>query len=191
MIVVNLYGSPGAGKSTTAAGVFNRLKRAGYKTELVTEYVKGAVYKDNKGALSDQFYLVAKQNHTLHSIEKHVDIAVCDASLLNAYVYQDFYTSEPESTRAMIAGASSIDMYNTYENIGFLIPRGKKYVESGRYQTEDEASAIEDVFSKKIPSIVKNKDIEFSTIVTKENYEYAEQIIFNCIVKYIQTGILT
>ena len=40
IIVINLLGSPGAGKSTTAARLFYELKMKGVKCELITEYAK-------------------------------------------------------------------------------------------------------------------------------------------------------
>lgn len=39
-IYVNLYGGPGSGKSTTAAGVVSQLKLLSINAELVTEYAK-------------------------------------------------------------------------------------------------------------------------------------------------------
>ena len=43
MLVVNLTGAPGAGKSTGAAYVFSQLKMRGINCELVTEYAKDKV----------------------------------------------------------------------------------------------------------------------------------------------------
>ena len=40
MIVVNLFGGPGCGKSTTAAWLFNQLKERGINCEYVTEFPK-------------------------------------------------------------------------------------------------------------------------------------------------------
>lgn len=37
-IIVNLFGTPGAGKSTGAAYVFSQLKMHGINCELVTEF---------------------------------------------------------------------------------------------------------------------------------------------------------
>lgn len=42
-IVVNLFGAPGAGKSTGAAHIFAELKMCGINTELVTEFAKDKV----------------------------------------------------------------------------------------------------------------------------------------------------
>lgn len=43
MKVINLFGSAGAGKSTTALGVTHQLKINGYKVEYVSEYAKQLV----------------------------------------------------------------------------------------------------------------------------------------------------
>ena len=43
MKFINLFGSAGAGKSTTALGVAHNLKINGYKVEYVSEYAKQLV----------------------------------------------------------------------------------------------------------------------------------------------------
>ena len=48
MLVVNLFGTPGAGKSTGAAYIFSNLKMRGINAELVTEFAKDMVWEDNK-----------------------------------------------------------------------------------------------------------------------------------------------
>lgn len=43
-IVINIFGAPGAGKSTTAAALFALMKLEGYKVELATEHAKDRYY---------------------------------------------------------------------------------------------------------------------------------------------------
>lgn len=40
MILINLFGAPGTGKSTGAAYIFSQLKMKGINAELVTEFAK-------------------------------------------------------------------------------------------------------------------------------------------------------
>lgn len=40
VIVINLMGGPGSGKSTVASGIFYRLKKMGVNCELALEFVK-------------------------------------------------------------------------------------------------------------------------------------------------------
>lgn len=51
MIIINLYGSPGSGKSTAAAYIFSKLKMKGVECELVTEVAKDLVWDENSKAL--------------------------------------------------------------------------------------------------------------------------------------------
>lgn len=46
-LVVNLFGVPGAGKSTGAAYIFSQLKMAGINAELITEFAKDKVWEEN------------------------------------------------------------------------------------------------------------------------------------------------
>lgn len=48
MLIINLFGAPGAGKSTGAAYVFSQLKAAGVNAELVTEFAKDKVWEGTK-----------------------------------------------------------------------------------------------------------------------------------------------
>lgn len=47
MLVVNLFGVPGAWKSTGAAHVFSQLKMKGINAELITEFAKDKVWENN------------------------------------------------------------------------------------------------------------------------------------------------
>ena len=51
-IVVNLFGSPSAGKSTTATGLFHQLKLKGINCEYVSEFAKHVVWQENFNTLS-------------------------------------------------------------------------------------------------------------------------------------------
>ena len=63
MKVINLFAGPGIGKSTTAAGVFWKMKTLGFKVELVTEFAKSLVYASDL-KLNDQLYVFAKHTNS-------------------------------------------------------------------------------------------------------------------------------
>lgn len=48
MKVINLFGGPGIGKSTLAAGLFEHMKIAGFNVELVNEYAKDMVWEQRE-----------------------------------------------------------------------------------------------------------------------------------------------
>ena len=61
MLLINLFGGPGAGKSTGAAYIFSQLKMAGVNAELVTEFAKDKVWEGNKEVFKNQAYIFGKQ----------------------------------------------------------------------------------------------------------------------------------
>ena len=64
MLVVNLFGAPGSGKSTGAAYIFSQLKIAGVNAELVTEFVKDKVWENNEEVFKNQAYIFGNGRHS-------------------------------------------------------------------------------------------------------------------------------
>ena len=71
MKVLNFFGGADIGKSTIAADVFSKLKRKGYKTELVGEYAKWLWYQNATEIVEDQLYLFAEQAHRTKTLAKY------------------------------------------------------------------------------------------------------------------------
>lgn len=135
--IINLFGGPGSGKSTTAALLFGKMKLAGYNCELVTEFAKQLVWQDRKNLLAkNQAYVFGKQLHYLDSVVGQVDYIVTDSPVLLSAVYvPDTY---PKSFTQFV-----IEIFNSYSNINFFIRRKKQYNPIGRNQTEEEAKGID------------------------------------------------
>ena len=89
-ILINIYGGPGAGKSTTAAGVFYELKKNGYDCGLVTEMATELVYDEAFNVMNDQIYLFGEQWHRTFRMLGKVDFIVTDSPLLMNIVYNRF-----------------------------------------------------------------------------------------------------
>jgi len=83
MLVINLWGGPGAGKSTVAAGVFVALRQGTEaNVELTNEFATDLCFEQAKANLKDQIYLLGNQWHRLWRLEQlGVDVAVCDSPL--------------------------------------------------------------------------------------------------------------
>jgi adenylate kinase family enzyme len=137
MKVINLWGAPGAGKSTVAAGLFYNMKVAGYKVELVTEYAKDVVWDNRSDLLRDQLYLLAKQNRRLERLRDKVDWVITDSPLLLvlAYMPENYYSNFNSLT---------FDVWNSYTNFNYLLERSHDYKRDGRVQTEEESRVIDD-----------------------------------------------
>lgn len=125
MKVINFFGGPGSGKSTTAAGVFHEMKMQGYSVELVTEYAKDVTWDKRFDLLEDQTYVFAKQNRRLARLQGQVEWAITDSPLPLAMLYMPkdyFRTFEP----------LVMEVWNSYQNISFIMRRHFEYQTIGR-----------------------------------------------------------
>jgi nicotinamide riboside kinase len=140
-ILINLIGSPSVGKSTTAGKLFAKLKDMNLNTELVQEYIKHWVYEKRPVGPFDQFYVFGKEVHQQSRLFGAVDIIISDSSPILAAFYHFYYNGN---------NALSNVCHNFYELvdeagvkvINFFLPRKKKYIAKGRYQSEQEADAL-------------------------------------------------
>lgn len=83
MLVINLWGGPGAGKSAIAAELFVCLrKHTNANVELTNEFATELCFERSKENLKDQVYLLGNQWHRLWRLEQiGVDVAISDSPL--------------------------------------------------------------------------------------------------------------
>ena len=153
-IVVNLTGSPGAGKSTGAAMIFSELKMLGINCELVGEFAKDKTWEHNDTALSCQEYVFGKQSYRLARCREDVDVIVTDSPLPLTIIY----TKDEKIIKPLTELVMAI--YDSYDNINFFINRVKPYNPKGRNQTAEESDAI----SIKIKELYTKLNIPFTEI---------------------------
>ncbi len=153
MLVVNLFGRPGAGKSTMAADIFAILKRKKIETELCMEYAKSLVWGERLNTLRDSLYVLAKQNSILRYPQLHgVSVAVTDSPLPIISVYRpDPYF---ESFDAIVK-----EVFDSYDNLNFYIAADHPYSRVGRLQTEHESLHV----GEKILGLLDRWGVPFET----------------------------
>lgn len=135
-IIVNLWGGPGVGKSTTATGVFSDLKQQGVIAEYVPEFAKSLTWAQDLPALDNQFYVSGYQLEMLREVLGQVQVVVTDSPVMLGSIYQDsevFSEALEETYSALTKGFPDIDI---------LLTRRKGFVQEGRNQTEQEAKDI-------------------------------------------------
>lgn len=129
-LIVNFFAGPGAGKSTTAAGVYSILKLNGIDCELVTEYAKKLTWEGRQEALADQIYVTSKQYHYVYPLIGKVDVVLCDSPILLGLVYGNGTQKYKEFV---------VDLFSKMENRNYFVERDKKYNVNGRNQNYIEA----------------------------------------------------
>ena len=136
MILVNLYGAPGAGKSTGAAYIFSQLKMRGINAELVTEFAKDKVWEESKEVFNNQAYIFGKQYFRISRCADKVDVIITDSPLLLSTIYNDNPILGEEFNNVVR------NVANSYDSINYYITRVKEYNPKGRFQSEEESDAI-------------------------------------------------
>lgn len=138
MKIINLYGGPGTGKSTTAAGLFHLMKLRSMECELVTEYAKDLVWSERHAMFTEQDYIFAKQNHRLRRLSGKVDWVVTDSPIVLGFFYiEDSFPGKDHFCNFVR------DMFNSYDNINVFLERVKPFNPNGRNQTEEESKQID------------------------------------------------
>lgn len=164
-LIVNLFAGPGAGKSTTAAGVFSLLKMQDVNAELVTEFAKDLTWEERSATLDNQYYVWAKQHHRMWRLRDKVDVMVTDSPLLLGILYG---RDKPYCFNDMV-----LHSFNEFTNVNFVLVRNKPYNPYGRSQTEDEARQIDSEVSHLlqrygIPYTAIQGDFEGANEITRQ-----------------------
>ena len=159
MKIINLFGAPGSGKSTTRAGLFYEMKRSNYNVEEVTEYAKDIVWEERSNLFKDQIYILGKQNRRLLRLEGKVDYVITDSPILLGINYMAS-TAYDKSLEQLI-----VDVFNSYDNYNFFLNRSHEYIQVGRNESEQES----DILATKIKSVLVKYDIPYVDLYTSDN----------------------
>lgn len=151
-LVVNMFGGPCTGKSTTAANIFSELKWRGVNCELVPEYAKDKVWERSFHVLENQIYVFAKQLHRIWRVKDQVDIVITDSPLLFSIIYDN---NDNETFRTLV-----LEEFKKLNTLNFVIERNKPYYNIGRVHTEEESKQID----QEIIDLLENNGIQYNPI---------------------------
>lgn len=133
---VNLFGSPGSGKSTGASYIFSMLKLHGIVAELVTEFVKDKVWEKSNELVYLQPYISGNQIFRQYVLDGQVEVVITDSPILFGLIYNQDVDTKEEYDRFLVK------FFNKHNNINYLITRNKPYVPIGRTQSKDKSDKI-------------------------------------------------
>lgn len=139
--VINLFGGPGTGKSTSTAQVFSELKSRGVNCEMALEYAKDKVWEESYRTLENQIYVFGHQHHRIHRLLGKVDAIVTDCPLLLSLYYGK---GHGETFKRLV-----LEEHHKLNNVNVFLVRKKVFNPAGRLQNEEEAKEI-DVALKQI-----------------------------------------
>lgn len=140
-IVINLFGSPGTGKSTLMAEIFQKLKWLNIDCEMAPEFAKELVWENRMDTLKDQIYVFSKQNHNIYRLNGKVDIIITDSPILLSILYHKLHHTYEHPTLYKLIH----ETFDSYNNWNFLLKRTKPYNTNGRFQTEHESDQLYNV----------------------------------------------
>jgi hypothetical protein len=170
-LVVNLYGGPGVGKSTIAAGTFFRLKQAGINAELVTEFAKDKVWEESYRTLDNQIYIFGKQYHRIYRLLNKVEVVITDSPILLSLCYNR--ENMLPSFRQLV-----FEIYRSLNTLDIFLVRQTPYNPIGRMQTEEEAKEID----RYLHNLLSGYNIKHKNIyVNKDALKKIETLVYDII----------
>lgn len=148
MIVVNLFGGPGCGKSTTATGLFSLMKLRGHKVELVTEYAKELTYEEDWATLHRQDLILPEQFKRQHRLLGKVDYIITDSPIPLNIIYANADLKKDVSFNDKV-----LQHFSQFNNFNILLKRVKPYSHYGRKETSEKAIDIDNEIKTFLTSI--------------------------------------
>lgn len=160
-VVVNMFGGPGAGKTTAAWRVASRLSELGYLAEYVPEVAKERTWRKDSEALSPlqraraaedldgrpdhQLGIFREQAERVNVLEGQVDFIVTDSPTLLGLLYMtDDPKPGPIHDLYEKVSAEIRKEFGSHENFNMLVKRGpERYRQEGRNQDRQQALELD------------------------------------------------
>lgn len=148
--IINLYGGPGTGKSTSAAYLYYALKQKGINAELVREYVKEWAWEGRKIDIYDQIFFLGKQLRKETLLYNKVDYIVTDSPIMLSAYYAEKHCPDLifQGIRGCVKAIYEQAEKDGLKHIHVMLKRSKGYNAAGRYQSENEALQIDTEIKK-------------------------------------------
>ena len=186
--IINLFGGPGIGKSSIAAGLTYKLKKDHITCDNPYEFPKTLAWDENYSAISDQLYVLANQHRGIVKSYGKVDYIISDSPILLSLIYKDYYNKERKSSYPSKLYKSNfdnmiLDMHNDYDNINILLKRSEgNHNEKERYQNLEQSMEIDNLIEESL--ILHN--IEYQTVEVGED---TLEKVYNIIKKVLEPSL--
>ena len=151
--IINLFGGPGIGKSSIAAGLTYKLKKRHITCDNPYEFPKLLAWDENHSAIRDQLFVLANQHRGIVKSYGKVDYIILDSPILLSLTYKNVYKSNeyPAILYGDAFDKMVLDIYNQYDNINILLKRSQgKHNNNERYQNLEESIALDNVIENSL-----------------------------------------
>ena len=158
---INIFGSPGSGKSTMRSRLFYELKKKQLIVEEVVEYAKELTYNERYLELTDQIKVFGIQHHPHFVLDKKVDFVITDSPFVMGFTYIQKNTGYYEELKQLMVTA-----HNSYNNMNYFLVRNHEYQEFGRNESEEES----DKKSLEVQEFLRENNIPFKIVRSGEEF---------------------
>lgn len=163
------------------AEIFAKLKWNKIDCEMSPEFAKELVWENRHHTLTDQLYLLGKQNHRLFRVAGKVDVVLVDSPLLLNVVYNELYNKSDDPIQSNFNAALEnlvVATKATYNNLNIFLKRTKPYNPNGRNQTEEESDNLSHI----IKNLLDRYETEYVTLNADTD---TADMIYNIIINKI------
>ena len=167
-ILINLFGGPGIGKSSIAAGITYKLKKKHISCNNPYEFPKLLAWDKNNEAIKDQLYVLANQHRGIAQSYGKVDYIVIDSPIMFSLIYKTYYNKGyPAEFYGEHFNHMIVDLHKKYDNINILLERSDegKHNDDERYQTLKESLDID----KLCKNILDENNIPYHVVKVNKN----------------------
>ena len=161
--IINLFGGPGIGKSSIAAGLTYKLKKRHITCDNPYEFPKLLAWDENHSAIRDQLFVLANQHRGIVKSYGKVDYIILDSPIILSLTYKSFYKSDqyPATLYGESFDKMVLDIYNRYDNINIMLKRTEgNHNNSERYQNLNESVELDTV----IEDSLINNDLPYHVV---------------------------
>lgn len=155
--IVNLFGGPGIGKSSIAAGITYKLKKKHITCDNPYEFPKALAWDNNNEAIKDQLFVLANQHRGIVKSFGKVDYIVLDSPILLSLVYRSVYKgNEYPATLYETDHFDNLvlDIHNQYDSINIVLERTDgNHNDKERYQSLEESQELDNKIEE---TLIKN-----------------------------------
>jgi hypothetical protein len=159
-LFINLFGGPGAGKSTAAWDIAAKLKKSGKSVELVAEYAKELVYEKQydllDGSAENQRKIFEEQCRREERLIGQVNYAITDSPVLLqlAYLKDRDSTEGQKLIHEIEIYTESVCFGDQSSSYNLLITRGEgAFEQNGRIHSETESIDLDKQIEEMLSSL--------------------------------------